>query len=316
MKIAFQMQNMEDTDTFVTSSLYFMEEAQRRGHEVFHFVQNDLSIDHTGVYADIAPVDVDLEKDDYYKLGQRRSMSLGDFDIVFFRQLPPVDTSYLTSTYILEYLTKRGVYVTNDPRSIRDLPEKVSIFDYPEYIPPTLVSRNHQVIENFFAEYKDVVIKPLYSYHGHGIKRSSEPSIAFEMIEHYQEPLMFQPFLPEIYEGNKRIILFDGEIAGALISVPSDDDFRVYRDSVETAYEPSVREKELCDRVGEIARARKIDFIGVDFIGDYLTEINITCVGGIAKFNKIYGGKFEAKLWDLIEARTLHHKKDMAALSS
>ncbi len=210
---------------------------------------------------------------------------------------------FVTTTYILERLKNQGVLVTNDPFWIRNTPDKLFIFDFEKHMPPTLVSSDMNAIEKFFAVHKDVVIKPLYSFHGHGITRSSSPDAAGKELEKYGEPLMFQPFLEEVKDGNKRVVLFGGGIVGALNTIPPDGEFRVYRDSVDEAYEPTEQERILCEEIGAVMKERGIHFAGVDFIGSYLTEVNVGSVGSLVRLNKIYNKKFESMLWDVLEKK-------------
>lgn len=310
MKIAFQMESPADADREYSASLLLIQEACARGHEVFHYLPENLSLDHNdGIRAFAAPITVDLAKEPHYTLGTYGAVDLTEFDAVFLRQDPPFDMGYLSTTYILERLHRRGVYVSNDPFWVRNMPEKLSIFDFAEYLPPTLVTRDMREIEKFFSEHKDVVIKPLYSFHGHGIVRCSSAAQARKEIGAANDPLMFQPFLKEIYEGNKRIVLFDGEIAGALSTVLGQgEEFRIFRDSVDVAYEPSESEIAMCKKIGRVCKERGQAFVGIDLIGPYLTEINVTSTGSLARLNKIYGGKFEAKLWDVFEKKIWAHK--------
>ena len=298
------MEALADTVRAETNSLVMMEEAVARGHQVFHYHPDSVSLDNEGVFAQVAPVTVDLSKEDYFTLGAYTRVDLFGFDLIFFRQDPPFDMGYVTNTHILDMLKKHGVRVINNPFWIRNMPDKISIFDYPDYLPPTLVTRDKEQIKKFFAAHKDVVIKPLYGFHGHGVVRSSDIKDAFAALDEYAEPIMLQPFLKKIIDGNKRIVLFDGEIAGAIKNVPANEtEFRVLRTSTDVAYEPSKRELELCRNLGPILKERGLTFVGVDLIGDYLTEINVGSVGTLRRLNNVYGGKSEARLWDVIEKK-------------
>ncbi|GJL85705.1 MAG: glutathione synthetase [Micavibrio sp.] len=304
MKIAFQMESPADSDRELSASLLLMQEACSRGYKVFHYLPEHLSLDHKGaITAYAAPVSVDLSKDQYYELGDYDAVDLAGFDVVFLRQDPPFDMGYITTTYILERLKDQGVLVTNDPFWIRNTPDKLFIFDFKKHMPPTLISGDMIAIKKFFTAHKDVVIKPLYSFHGHGITRSSDVNDAEAELKKYGEPLMFQPFLKEVKEGNKRVVLFDGEIVGALNTIPPDGEFRIYRDSIDEAYELSEQERILCKKIGSVMKERDIHFAGVDFIGPYLTEANVGSVGSLARLNKIYNKKFESMLWDVIERK-------------
>lgn len=303
MKIAFQMEAMDEAQKDDSATLVLMQEACARGHEVYHYHPNDLSMSDEAIRAQAARVDVDLETDPHYTLEHYHSLDMTSMDIVMFRQDPPFDMRYFTNTLVLESLSKLGVFVVNDPYWIRNMPDKHAIFDFAELLPPTLISENMFEIEAFFETHKDIIVKPLYGFHGHGVERIDDVSRAKDLLEQYQEPLMFQPFLPEAYEGNKRFLFFAGEFVGAIQSVPhqQDGDFRPYRETDEVAYELNTLEQEACEKIGRVLKERNILFVGVDFIGSYLIEINTGGVGGLQRFNAIYGGKWEAKLWDIIE---------------
>jgi len=303
MKIAFQMEPLEETESGVHTTLFLIQEACLRGHQTFHYLPESLSLGNKGVHARLAPVTVDMSQENHYDLGDYNSADLASFDAVFMRQYPPVDMGFITATYILERLKNKGVFVTNDPFWMRNTPDKLFIFDFEKYMPPTLVSRDIFAIKEFFQEYKDIVIKPLYSYNGYGILRSTSIQEIEEELNKSEEPLMFQPFLQEIREGRKRIVLFDGEIIGALKTVPQGEDFRVYRDSVDFPYELSEGELSMCTDIGKILKERELHFVGIDLIGSYLTEINTGSVGTLPHLNRVYNKKYESILWDFIERK-------------
>lgn len=305
MNIAFQMEPMDEPEPGNSHTLALMHEASRRGYDVFHFTPDTLSLDHTGlVSAPIARVSVDLDADPHYTIGEYARVDLSQFDVIMFRQDPPYDIAYVTNTVILERLHEAGVLFVNDPFWIRNMPDKLSIFDFAEYLPPTLVTRNMEEVEAFYAEHKDVIIKPLHGFHGHGIVRSSDVKEAKQKLSEHIEPLMFQPFLKEVMEGNKRVVFFDGEIVGTINVVPeSEEKFRIYRDSVDEASDLTEREKEICGRIGAVLKQRGMIFVGIDLIGEYLTEINAGSVGSIFRLDEIYDDNFSAKLFDLIERK-------------
>lgn len=309
MKVAFQMEPMAETIRDETHSLVMIEEACARGHNAFHYHPDTLTLDNQGLWAMAAPVSVDLSRDDYFTLGPYAKTDLSGFDAVFFRQDPPFNMPYVTSTYMLDFLSRRGVLLVNNPFWIRNMPDKLSIFDFPEFLPPTLVTREKAEIEAFFEKHQDVVIKPLYGFHGHGVVRAKSAMEAQAALRESAEPLMLQPFLKEIERGNTRIVFFDGEIAGALRSVPQDGkEFRIFRNSIDESYTPNARELELCEKLGPLLKERGLIFVGIDLIGPYLTEINVGSVGSLRRLNKIYGGKSEARLWDVIERKIATRK--------
>ncbi len=303
MKIAFQMEGLEYSDPESTNSLLLIAEANNRGHSVFHYLPESLSIDNNSIYAEAASVTVDLSRKEYYKLGDYCKVDLAKFDVVFMRQHPPFDINYVTMTFILDKLQEKGVFVTNNPFWIRNTPEKFSIYDFKEYMPPTLVSRNLKFIEEFLEQHKDILIKPLYDYGGYGIIRTSSMDTVAKHLEHYQQPLMFQRFLQEIKDGNKRIILFDGEIIAACLTMPASGEFNTHENGVDSSYKPNEYEILLCEKLGKILKDRGLHFVGIDIIGKYITEINVTCTGTIVRLNKMDNTKYEKLLLDLIEKK-------------
>ncbi len=301
LKIGFQMCPMEQTVPGTDNTILLMQECCQRGHDVYHFLPDQISLDDTGrITGLVCPVTVDLSVSPHYQMRADDWMDLSEFDAIFFRQDPPFDLAYITNTHILERISDQVLFV-NHPRWIRGMPDKISIFDFPEFLAPTLVSKETQAITNFFTEHgPDIVAKPLYGFHGHGIERSSDLNELLVWAREHNEPLMFQPFLKEIEQGNKRIVLFDGEVAGSLITIP-DNDFRIYRDSEDLAYELTDRERVLFEKMGPLLKERGLLFVGVDLIGPYLTEINVGSVASIVRLNAIYGGAHEKKLIDIVE---------------
>lgn len=302
------MEGPETWDRQFTNSLLFMQEARRRGYDVFYYTHESLSLSHEGISASVSAVGIDLDKDDFFEIGACEKADLSNFDVVFMRQHPPVDMNYITMTYILEQLQGKGVFVTNDPAAIRNTPEKLTIFQFPDFIPPTLVSRYKGEIQAFFKAHQDLIVKPLYSYYGYGIQRASAFSEIEEMLEQSAEPLMFQKFLPDVEEGNMRIALFDGEIIASKNSIPAKGTFNTHEGYKDVEREITPREKEICRAVGKMAKDRGLHFVGLDLIGGYLTEINATCPGSFQEIYHMKGdraARYEAKLWDVIERRRL-----------
>jgi glutathione synthase len=303
MKIAFQMEGLEYSDPEATNSLILIAEANSRGHSVFHYLPESLSIDNAAVYAEAASVSVDLSQKEYYRLGDYSKVDLTKFDVVFMRQHPPFDINYITATFILDKLTEQGVFVTNNPFWIRNTPEKLSIYDFKEYMPPTLVSQNLKFIKEFLEQHKDIIIKPLHDYFGNGIVRTSSMDEVKKQMEHYKQPLMFQSFLQEIKDGNKRIVLFDGEIIGGRRTIPKSGEFNTHQNGRDSSYNPNEYEIALCRTVGKVLKNRGIDFAGLDIIGKFLVEINVTCVGSLMDINKLDETRYEKLLWDIIEKK-------------
>lgn len=301
MRIAFQMEPLEETNRLETHTLLLMQEAQDRGHEPWQFHPREVSLLGSKVLATARPVTLHLDRDPHFTYGAEKTVDLSTFDVILIRQDPPFNMEYITSTYLLELVCPKTV-VVNDPKAIRDFPEKVYPFRFAKYMPPTLVTYSQQAVDDFRAEQGDVVVKPLYGFHGHGVAHIRAED-GYILPDNLMEPLMFQKYLPEVKAGNKRVVFIDGKVDKAIVTVPPEGEFRVYRDSTDHAYELTPREQKLCADIGLDLKKQGLLFVGIDMIGDYLTEINVTSVGSIRRINAIYGGKCEARVWDAIERR-------------
>lgn len=303
MRIAFQTDPIEGLKPGIDNTLLIMQEACARGYEVYYFQPSSLKLDHSGIVeARVSKVHIDLLSEPFYALQPANIMDLSSMDVIFFRQDPPFDMDYITNTYLLERL-RDDVVLVNDPYWIRNMPDKLSIFDYKDWLPPTLVTSDAGMIEEFYQSHgPDVILKPLYGFHGNGIERAKSFDCVMKIMGRASEPMMIQPFLPEIRQGNKRFVFFDGEMVGAICTIP-DEDFRIYRDSSDHTYALSDEEHVFCDLLGKDLRERGLIFVGVDFIGPYLTEINVGSVASIVRLNALYGGQYEAKLLDRVIAR-------------
>jgi glutathione synthase len=301
MKVAFQMEALADSEAGITSSLYMMEEACKRRYEVYHYLPEDLSLNNDGVFAKAARVRIDMSQEKYYTLDAYGPVDLTAFDAVFLRQHPPFDMMYVTTTYILSRLQEAGVFVSNDPDAVRNHQEKISIFNFPEHIAPTLVSRDMSAIEKFFTAHKDVVIKPLYYYSSKGVIRTSSLEDARAHLALYPEALMFQKFIPEIAQGKKRILFMNGEVVSMVMRVPDKGDFLTPIHAADLKFELSAEEKILCAKIGVFLKQHGLHFVGIDLVGKYLIEINTTCTGGIPQMSKLHGINYAEKFWDVIE---------------
>lgn len=303
LRIAFQMEPMEQT-TRDTHTLALMDEACKRGHQLYHYVPSQLSLKNGKVIARVREVSVNVTEPEYYHYGAETILDLQGLDVILIRQDPPFNMEYITTTYLLERIHPQTL-VVNDPRKVRDFPEKLYPFDFQEFMPPTLVTSDPQMLQDFREEYQDIVVKPLYDYHGNGVFHVTPEDENFdgyvELLRRNSEQLIAQRYIPEIKQGNKRVIFVDGEIAGSLITVPGEKEFRIYRNSTDLKYELNDRDKEICKAVGAACKREGLLFTGIDIIGDYLTEINVTSVGSIWRINKLYGIKVESTIWDAIE---------------
>ena len=304
MKIAFQMEPMDQSVRDRTNSLAFIQEANKRGYDVYHYEPQTVQVFNGGVTAWAARVSVNLTEDQFYSLERYEQTDLTNFDIVWMRNHPPFDTNYLTYTYLLEILRdKYDVYVTNNPKSVRDVTEKISIFNFEEFIPATLVSRDKGLIKAFLEKHKTIILKPLYHYGSIGITKTSVMDDVEDALNTYPEPLMIQEFLPGIRDGKKRVLLFDGEISGAIIRKPKPGEYLTPSDTQDLPCELTQDEVKLCATVGAFVKDQNIDLAGLDLVDSKLIEINVTCVGGILELNKVYGGHHEVRLWDVIERK-------------
>lgn len=306
LRIAIQMDPLHGINPVSDSTLLIAREAQLRGHEIFYYTPENLTYREGTVTARGHKVRF-LEGEKFFELTEEWHEPLHDMQVVLLRQDPPFDMTYLSTTYILEQLQPE-VLVVNNPVAVRNFPEKIFPTLLEDFMPPTLISADMRAIEDFRKDYKDIIIKPLYGYGGRSILRIKPEDQNFHalMEMHFatsKEPIMVQRFLPEVATGDRRIILIDGEVAGVVGRIPSDDEIRANFRVGGTAakVELTSRQLDLCDELGETLRETGLIFAGVDMIGDYLTEINITSPTGMAPINKLHNTKLEAIFWDAID---------------
>ncbi|WP_374531617.1 glutathione synthase [Novosphingobium sp.] len=312
LRVAVQMDPLETINIAGDSSFALMEAAQKRGHTVYHYDVKSLALDEGRLTAWAAPVTVRREPGNHFTRDEHRKIDLvKDIDVVLMRQDPPFDLSYITGTHLLERLEGQTL-VVNDPASVRNAPEKVFVLDFQRFMPPTLIARRIEDVREFHARYPgDLVMKPLHGNGGKAVVRipadGSNLGALIELFDNaWVEPHMFQPFLPEISEGDKRIVLVDGEIAGAINRRPGAGEFRSNLAAGGYA-EPTTlnaREEEICAVLGPQLKARGLVFVGIDVIGGkWLTEINVTSPTGIMAIDKFNGTDTPGLIWDAIEAR-------------
>ena len=309
LSVAFQMDPLEGRDIEADSTFVLALEAQRRGHTLFHYLPQDLAFEAGAVRARARPLEVRRELGNHFTLGAETTLDLKQVDVVLLRQDPPFDMAYITTTHLLEHLHPRPL-VVNDPAEVRNAPEKLFVTNFPDLMPPTLISSNREEILAFRAAQGDIVIKPLFGNGGadvfHIRPEDDNLNALLEMFTRiYREPIMVQRYLPEIRQGDKRIILIDGEPAGALNRVPPKGEARANLHVGGRAEKSSLtaREQEICARIGPLLAERGMIFVGIDVIGDYLTEINVTSPTGLQEIDRFDGVSLEAKIWDAIEAR-------------
>jgi glutathione synthase len=315
LKVAFQMDPIERIDIRGDSTFALLLEAQWRGHDVFYYTPDNLSLKDGTLMAAGHSLTVEDKPGAHYRLAHPRSVDLAEFDVVQLRQDPPFDMAYITTTHLLERLQPRTL-VVNDPAAVRNSPEKMFVLDYLDLMPPTLVTRSPDEIRAFRDEHKDIVIKPLYGNGGVAIFRIAEGDTNLNSLIEllgatFREPIMVQRYLPEVRNGDKRIILVDGEFAGAINRVPAADETRSNLHVGGTA-EPATltkSEQEICARLGPELKRRGLIFAGIDVIGDYLTEINVTSPTGIRQVAQFGGADIAAMIWDVVEKKVTAERR-------
>ena len=309
MKIAFQMDPIDAVDINADSSFRIAEEAQARGHELFYYSPDQLAYEEGVITARGQDMVVRREEGNHVDLGPVKKVDLKDFDVVWLRQDPPFDMHYITSTHLLDRL-KDDVLVVNDPFWVRNYPEKLLVLDFPELTPPTTIARDLETIKEFKAKHQDVILKPLYGNGGAGVFRldanDRNLSSLHELFTGFsREPLIVQKFLPDVSNGDKRVILVDGEPVGAINRVPAAGETR---SNMHVGGRPekiglSDRDLEICAAIGPLLKEKGQIFVGIDVIGDYLTEINVTSPTGIQELERFDGVNIAEKIWLAIEAK-------------
>ncbi len=312
LRVAVQMDPLETINIAGDSSFALMLAAQARGHSLYHYDVKSLAYESGRLTAWAAPVTMRRELGNHFSADERRRIDLvRDVDVVLMRQDPPFDLSYITATHLLERLEGQTL-VVNDPASVRGAPEKVFVLDFARYMPPTLIARRIDDVRDFHARHPgDLVMKPLHGNGGKAVIRvpadGSNLAALIELFDNaWIEPHMFQPFLPEISEGDKRVVLVDGEIAGAINRRPGAGEFRsnLAQGGYAEATTLTTREEEICAAMGPELKARGLVFVGIDVIGGkWLTEINVTSPTGIVAIDKFNGTDTPALIWAAIERR-------------
>ena len=312
LRVAVQMDPIEGINIAGDSSFYLMLAAQARGHTLYHYDVRTLALDEGRLTAWAAPVRVQPVAGDHFFMEEHRKIDLvRDVDVVLMRQDPPFDLGYITGTHLLERLEGQTL-VVNDPASVRNAPEKVMVLDYARFMPPTLVCRRIEDVREFHLRHPgDLVVKPLHGNGGKAVFRipadGSNLGALVEMFHNaWVEPFMVQPFLPDVSLGDKRSVLVDGEVAGAINRRPGEGEFRsnlAVGGSAEATQLP-VREEEICAAMGPELKKRGLVFVGIDVIGGrWLTEINVTSPTGIVAIDRFNGTDTGGRIWDAIEAR-------------
>src|SRR5436305_890777 len=309
LNVAVQMDPIARINIRGDSTFALLLEAQTRGHAISYYTPDRLSLRGKDLVAPVQRLEVRDQEGDHFQLGEATRTALASFDVVLLRQDPPFDLAYITSTHFLERIHPKTL-VVNNPASVRNAPEKIFVLDFPELMPPTLISRDLDEINSFRSQHGAVVMKPLHGHGGAAVFRILPQDMNFGSLYDmfsvtFREPWVIQRFLPEIKHGDKRIILVDGEYAGAVNRIPASDDLRsnMVRGGAAAATEPTKREMEICKRLGPALRERGLLFVGIDVIDGYLTEINVTSPTGIRAIKNLGGADIAAMIWDGIERK-------------
>ncbi len=313
-QVAVQMDPLDSININGDSTFALMLEAQRRGHALWHYEVRHLSLREGGhtagrVTAVARPVTVKREHGAHYTAGEPKLLDLAAMDVVLMRQDPPFDMAYITATHILEHIHPRTL-VVNNPAAVRNAPEKLLVTHFPDLMPPTLVTWDVAAIREFRVQYKDIIVKPLFGNGGAGVFRikPDDENLGALLEMHFarsREPLMIQRYEPAVRSGDKRIILIDGEPAGAINRVPAEGEARsnMHVGGRAEGVDLTARDMEICRRIGPLLREQGLIFVGIDVIGDYLTEINVTSPTGIQEVARFSGTDLAAAIWDSVEAR-------------
>jgi glutathione synthase len=309
LNVAVQMDPIARINIRGDSTFALLVEAQKRGHGLSYYTPDKLSLRGGELVAPAQHLTVRDEIGDHFTLGEPRRELLTNFDVILLRQDPPFDLAYITSTHFLERIHP-DTLVVNNPASVRNAPEKLFVMNFPQLMPPTLISRDLDEINSFRAEHGAVVMKPLHGHGGAAVFRVMPQDMNFGSLFDmfsvtFREPWVIQRFLPEVKHGDKRIILVDGEFAGAVNRVPAADDLRsnMVRGGAAQATDLSEREREICATLGPALRERGLLFVGIDVIDGNLTEINVTSPTGIRAIQRLGGPDVAARIWDDIEAK-------------
>jgi glutathione synthase len=303
------MDPIESIDIEGDSTFALALEAQARGHALFHYLPQNLSLRDGRVLARAQPLQVRREADNFFTKGAEETLDLAGVDVVLMRQDPPFDMAYITATHVLEHIHPQTL-VVNDPVSVRNAPEKLFVTHFDGLMPPTLITSNRDDITAFRAEHGDIIVKPLYGNGGAGVFHvtpgDENLTALLEMFtDLYREPVIAQRYLPEVRQGDKRIILVDGQPVGAINRVPAEGEARsnMHVGGTPLKSELTPREREICAAIGPALKEQGLIFVGIDVIGNYLTEINVTSPTGIQEIDRFDGSNLSALIWDAIEAR-------------
>jgi glutathione synthase len=309
LKVAVQMDHINSIRIAGDTTFALCLEAQRRGHTLYHYTPDRLSMRDGVVSARVEEFSVRDIEGDYFTLGEQISRDLSEMDVVLLRQDPPFDMNYITTTHMLERIHPKTL-VVNDPAWVRNSPEKIFVTEFPDLMPETLITKDPLEIAAFRKEFGDIILKPLYGNGGAGVFHLADGdrnlTSLLEMFgQMFREPFIAQRYLKDVRAGDKRIILIDGEPVGAINRVPSETDSRsnMHVGGRAEKTELTVREREICARIGPSLRERGFILVGIDVIGDYMTEINVTSPTGVREVKRFGGADIAALFWDAVEAK-------------
>jgi glutathione synthase len=309
LNVAVQMDPIERINIRGDSTFAMLLEAQARKHTLSYYTPDRLALAGDRLYAAVRPLQVHDKEGDHFTLGEAKRVELSTYDVILMRQDPPFDLAYVTATHLLERIHPKTL-VVNDPAQVRNAPEKVFVTKFPGLMPPTLITRDLAEIKAFRKEHGDIVMKPLYGKGGEAVFRVAPEDLNFGSLYDlfaatFREAWVTQKFLPAVKQGDKRIILVDGEFAGAVNRVPAPDDLRsnMVRGGTPKETELTAREREICKTIGPALRERGLIFVGIDVIDGFLTEINVTSPTGIRAIKSLGGPDVAAMVWDKIEAK-------------
>jgi glutathione synthase len=309
LAVAIQMDPIEGINIDADSTFALALEAQARGHALFHYLPQQLAFVHARLYASARRLEVRRQPGNHFTLGPPENMDLATMDVVLMRQDPPFDMAYITATHLLEHIHP-ATLVVNDPVHVRNAPEKLFVTHFNELMPPTLITSDRARILEFRKEHKDIILKPLYGNGGAGVfhvrpEDENLNAMLEQFTQLYREPVIVQRYVPEVRQGDKRIILVDGEPAGAVSRLPAAGEARANFHAGGQARKTTLtsRDREICTLIGPALKERGLVFVGIDVLGDYLTEINVTSPTGIQEIDRLDGVKIEAQIWDAIERR-------------
>ena len=309
LSVAIQMDPIESIDIDADSTFVLALEAQHRGHALYHYLPRDLTLDGTRLITRARPLEVRRQRGDHFTLGPEEEMDLAGLDMILMRQDPPFDMAYITATHLLEHVHP-GTLVVNDPAHVRNAPEKLFATLFPGLMPPTIITADRARIDAFRAQHGDIIVKPLYGNGGAGVFHIAPGDDNLNALTEMffaasSEPLMVQAYLGAVRAGDKRIVLIDGVAAGAVNRIPAPGEARanLHVGAKPVKSELDARDREICAAIGPSLKERGLIFAGIDVIGGYLTEINVTSPTGLQEINRFDGVSLESQMWDAMEAR-------------